>query len=602
MLGSLGLAPAPVLHAGDVSLRILALKLRRGRQERYVTLVRHAEAGWAPAALRHDTGATWLLEDSPVELGEPDAVYSRLMDMCGPRSELGLGSEVPHWPSEIVVGLERRGIHGSGTVVFCPEYFLSLIATSSMNEVVLLPHAESRLGVAGLRRAGRVCRQAAAAYQGFERRRPAPTASPNAAFLETMQAAACADEWAWRRSAGVGRLIGEFDSGELAQLGETAAEGLEAAAGRGPVTVRFPPDEPLGLGFGPRAPSDEGGGGGGGGIGAEVGEVDAGGAAEAGGVAEGDVFARLLEPPLELSTLPFDEILAEIDRRRARGDELVLELDTAAAIRRLYAVELPATDALTALAAAAKGGGRRVSASEAAAAASTSTAGDAAGDAADEADGGDVGGAVRALLPASSFLWSEREAKLFVGDAGSLTCAHTDIVPQLELAHGLAGVKLLGIASHAATPRLRASHAGTGRVGAFGSDGDEDDDEDDDEYEYDDDDGGGDDDDGGDDDGDATRVPTDRPLGSEQSALLRDEAMSVAALRAGDLLAFSSGALHFASNGAAALSAALYHGGVTPPLLPRLRAARATGHAADGDEYGPAAVLSEIEGTFLNVE
>ena len=200
---ALGLAPAPVLHAGGSSLRILALELRRGHDECYVTQVRHDEDEWARAALRHSTGTTWLLEDSPVELGEPDAVFSRVMAMCGPRMELG--SEVPHWPSEIVAGLERRGIHGSGTVVFCPEYFLSLLATSSMDEAVLLPHAESRLGVAGLRRAGRVCREAAAAYKGFESRRPARAASPNAAFLETMQAAACADEWAWRRSASVGR-------------------------------------------------------------------------------------------------------------------------------------------------------------------------------------------------------------------------------------------------------------------------------------------------------------------------------------------------------------------------------------------------------------
>ena len=43
--------------------------------------------------------------------------------------------------------------------------------------------------------------------------------------------------------------------------------------------------------------------------------------------------------------------------------------------------------------------------------------------------------------------------------AGSLTCAHVDMTPQLEMAHGLAGVKLLGVGAHAATRRLLDAHA-----------------------------------------------------------------------------------------------------------------------------------------------
>ena len=107
------------------------------------------------------------------------------------------------------------------------------------------------------------------------------------------------------------------------------------------------------MGFGPRAPSPEGGDEGGdeGGIGAEVGEVDAGGAAEAAGVRAGFVYVRMLGPTLELAELGFGEILDEIDRRRDTGAPLALVFDTAAAVRRLYAVELPARDALAALAA-----------------------------------------------------------------------------------------------------------------------------------------------------------------------------------------------------------------------------------------------------------
>ena len=85
--------------------------------------------------------------------------------------------------------------------------------------------------------------------------------------------------------------------------------------------------------------------------------------------------------------------------------------------------------------------------------------------------------------------------------AGSLTCAHVDMTPQLEMAHGLAGVKLLGVGSHAATRRLLDAHAPERE----GDDGDV----------------------------DATRVPTDRPLRPLEHALLTDGAISLVALRPG---------------------------------------------------------------------
>ena len=208
----LGLAPAPVIESGGLSLRMLALELLPGH-ERYVTQVRGAgEAEWSAAAvLSHMGGTEWLVDDSRVTLGTPDDVYADVMALCSPevpsdRHGLGaelvssLGAEVPHWPPELVSSLERRRLHGSGTVAFCPEHFLSVIASSPMDSAVLLPHAESRLGVAGLKRAGRICRRAAEAFKRCEaeaattivakttfdeygRRRTSTPASANAAFL-----------------------------------------------------------------------------------------------------------------------------------------------------------------------------------------------------------------------------------------------------------------------------------------------------------------------------------------------------------------------------------------------------------------------------------
>ena len=129
--------------------------------------------------------------------------------------------------------------------------------------------------------------------------------------------------------------------------------------------------------------------------------MDEGGVAEAAGVAEGDCFVRLLAPTLELSELPFDAILAAIDERRDAGLVLQVVFDTAAPVRRLYAVELPARPALAAFAASSAGATEGGVEGGVAAAAST-----------------DIGGAVRALCsPPTAFVWAERSARLFVGDA-----------------------------------------------------------------------------------------------------------------------------------------------------------------------------------------
>lgn len=208
--------------------------------------------------------------------------------------------------------------------------------------------------------------------------------------------------------------------------------------------------------------------------------------------------------------MTFEEVLEEIDERRAEGLALSVTFNTAASVTHLYAVEMPAAAALEAFAAAL--------------------------DVAPPTGRIDVG--VGAALRGCAPLWREDTPKLFVGEPGSLTCAHTDICPQLELAHGLVGLKLLGVASADATPRLYAEH------------GEREEEE-------------------------ATRIPTDRPLTPRQTRLLADADVTIALLLEGDLAVFDSGALHFASNGAEGVSCAIYHGMITAAAVPRLRLAAA---------------------------
>lgn len=45
----------------------------------------------------------------------------------------------------------------------------------------------------------------------------------------------------------------------------------------------------------------------------------------------------------------------------------------------------------------------------------------------------------RGVLP---FLWQEEFARLFLGDPGSMTCLHVDLIPQVEFCHMLVGAKV----------------------------------------------------------------------------------------------------------------------------------------------------------------
>jgi hypothetical protein len=293
-------------------------------------------------------------------------------------------------------------------------------------------------------------------------------------------------------------------------------------------------------------------------MGAEVGDVDPGGAAERAGVLPGMIFRRFESPHLELATggrplVPFERVLEEIDARRGRGESLIVIFDTAAPVERLYAVEMPARAAVSALALVE--GREEVAGPQAALDL-------------------DIGAAISALCGPDVLLWSEPTPRLFLGEAGSATCAHTDICPQLEFAHGLCGIKLLGVASHQATPRLSALHVNRGATTHDGDKGLGSDEGEDVGY-------GEMDAFGAEADVLATRVPLHRPLDQgREAALLLDPDVSILSLEPGDLAVFHSGALHFATNGmdyptTGGLSGALYHGAVSRAVLPRLQAAAA---------------------------
>lgn len=521
----------PFHSCDDVEIRFLALDLGPDGAETYQISFRLTPgAALRNGRMRHRGGASWELAEegsttTSVSLGTPDDVFRLALGerVTSTTSTPDLRQAAPHWPTRITSRLARRRLSGPGTIAFDAAWLASQLATSAFDRPVLFPGATRELDLRGLERASAILGES-----------PPPTLAEGVtrdqAFAQLLRRALQAD--ATSRSSlgwdGEGRLIGEHASGDLTQIGTDIGDGCEAALGSGPHHVRFDPTEPLGVGLGPLvprppSPNDDDASVG---MGVEVGEVDPGGAAERAGVREGMVLVRLSEPDFIVGRdVPFEAALDEIDARRAAGRTLVVTFDTATPVRHLYAVEMPAAATLTALATA-----RRLAVPPA------------------DVDV-DVGAALNAAC-GSAMLWREETPRLFWGEAGSVTCAHTDICPQLELAHGLVGSKVVGIASHDATPRLLAEH---------GSDEDRIDE-------------------------DATRVPTDRPLTPRQTALLTDHDVTLVLLQPGDLAIFDSGALHFASNAAHERTAALYHGAITPAAVPRLRlAAQAASGATPSD-------------------
>lgn len=595
------------------------------------TMVYTGSGTWDVRTVQDAAGASLVL-------GAPDEVFLCAMGDSTPTDcsnahtsadTTRIGGAAPHWPAELRARLAKRRASGCATVVFDAGWFLEALRTSPVDRPLLFPSAASKLGLGALQvvadvvqrtaislragrcdvsenafaevlmRAYRTERAVLSLLQKRRKHRGTPTRKALGGLSPAKQSHRRPAAISW---GGAGRLVGEYVSGELAQIGEEGIpDGCRAALGTGQIRVVFNPGEPLGLSLGPLQPAAQqreelapGPHGGEAvappprcsgteavgavargprsppinppisppispsiGMGAEIGEVDSGGAAERAGVLPGMIFSRFESPDLQLATggrplVTFERVLDEIDARRGRGDSLRLVFDTAAPVERLYAVEMPARAAVSALALVE--GREEVAGPEA------------------ELDL-DVGAAIRSLCGPDVLLWTEETPRLFLGEAGSATCAHTDICPQLEFAHGLCGIKLLGVASHEATPRLSALHVsrdGT-RDGDQGQGGDQ---------------GGA----VGSGDGGvagaeadvfATRVPVHRPLSEDrEAALLLDPDVSILSLEPGDLAVFHSGALHFATNGVdypttGGLSGALYHGAVSRAVLPRLRAAAA---------------------------
>jgi hypothetical protein len=508
---------------GGVFVRLLALEIEKDGAETYhVSFSVEPNGAFRAGLMKHQGGLSWNVMQGPdvlcanVLCGSPDEVFVLALGE-GSQTQAELDAKVkegaPHWPTLLTQRLARRRLAGAGTIVFDANWFSGKLATSAMDRPLLFPNATAKLGLDDLVRASGVLRRFAKADE--KRTETADLVLPHALLAALSAEATAAGYLDWD---GEGRLIGEYMNGELGQIGTDIADGCRAAVGTGPLQVVFKPSEPMGLGLGPlqfadtndkiENPDSVG-------WGAEVGEIDAHGAAERAGVLPGMALSHLSHPDMLLSSqgrhrMTFEAVLEEIDERRADGDDLSITFTTAASVTHLYAVEMPATAALEAFALAVG--------------------------VAPPTKLFDVG--VSLALKGCAPLWREDTPRLFLGEPGSLTCAHTDICPQLEVAHGLIGLKLLGVASYEATPRLYTEH-GEGE------------------------------------DEEATRIPTDRALTLRQSRLLGDADVTIALLLEGDLAVFDSGALHFASNGKEGFSGALYHGMITPAAVPRLRQAAA---------------------------
>ena len=234
-----------------------------------------------------------------------------------------------------------------------------------------------------------------------------------------------------------GRLVGEYLSGELAQVGSDVCDGLSAAEGTGVRTVRFSPAEPMGLGLCPMCTTESVTDGATKsvtdgdtesvtiesvtcGTGAEVGEVDEASAAKRGGIFPGCTLLSLRSVGsagglLELESLPFEDILAAIDARRDAGETLQVDFSTAAPVTRLYAVEMPAAPFLASAAAAASSSSGRPSGR---------AIGRRAKARAPAGGGGPLGsiqaGAAIDEMTRGAFLWREPFARAFVGQARRL--------------------------------------------------------------------------------------------------------------------------------------------------------------------------------------
>ena len=431
----------------------------------------------------------------------------------------------PLWPRRVLDALDASGGVSGADALVCVDggYFLELARLSAFPTPVLFPHGAWRLrgagpgvgpegsfrafaeafrgvdAVAALRAAARgALRDAGVGDDASE-----TTRASNSDFSSKIRNAVLA--------ATPGRVTGEIPSRGRSNLGDAGgAAGLDAAldaVSDRVATVRFP-DGPLGLGFAPYD-WDEG-------TGAQVWEVDDGSVAARNGVVAGMTFRsmRLAESAetTSCSETSFEDIDAAFDA--PRPIEVTFQ-SKAPNVERLYAVEMRAEHVA---------GGLQTKKTELSAAESA-------------AEFREPGAAF-----AAATVWREARATVFVGDAGSGTPPHHDIVAQIELCHVMHGSKMLAAApwGEPSDELLRRARPG---------DDDDDNDDDDDEEE----------------DESLLTVPTHRALTEPERAILeRTPELCVVHARPGDTVAFSSAAAHFAVNGAAEPCACAFHGVLTP--------------------------------------
>ena len=431
----------------------------------------------------------------------------------------------PLWPRRVLDALDASGGVSGADALVCVDggYFLELARLSAFPTPVLFPHGAWRLrgagpgvgpegsfrafaeafrgvdAVAALRAAARgALRDAGVGDDASE-----TTRASNSDFSSKIRNAVLA--------ATPGRVTGEIPSRGRSNLGDAGgAAGLDAAldaVSDRVATVRFP-DGPLGLGFAPYD-WDEG-------TGAQVWEVDDGSVAARNGVVAGMTFRsmRLAESAetTSCSETSFEDIDAAFDA--PRPIEVTFQ-SKAPNVERLYAVEMRAEHVA---------GGLQTKKTESSAAESA-------------AEFREPGAAF-----AAATVWREARATVFVGDAGSGTPPHHDIVAQIELCHVMHGSKMLAAApwGEPSDELLRRARPG---------DDDDDNDDDDDEEE----------------DESLLTVPTHRALTEPERAILeRTPELCVVHARPGDTVAFSSAAAHFAVNGAAEPCACAFHGVLTP--------------------------------------
>ena len=397
----------------------------------------------------------------------------------------------PSWPSDLCEALDSNGGVSGVNTLMCVDggYFLELTRLSAFPHPVLFPHGAWRvekLGPASFHKLAK-------AIAPLDATRALHYAARGAVLNDALRDI---DEDSSKHiiASTPGRVTGEIPGRGRVNLGDSAgdsglATALDSVSDR-TVAVSFP-EGPLGLGF---APSnwDEG-------TSASVVEVDENSVAAKNGVTTGMTFQSVSTKRKKInncSNVPFDEIDASFDLPRPIEVTFVAKPP---GVERLYAVEMRARDV-------------------------------AAGAMESNDESFHEPGAV---LP--SVVWREEPSTIFVGDPGSGTPPHHDIVAQIELCHVISGTKLL-----AAAPWGEASDA----LMKYAKPGGDDDDDD-----------------------TLLTVPTHRALSAQERKILETQGLCVVHARPGDTVAFSSAAAHFAVNGMVQPCAANFHGVLTPASM-----------------------------------